>query len=176
MVAEFGELGAQLVDLESGEPTQWHVEDGVGLDPRRARSVSMRLLRAAAVSADSRMILMTSSMLSTAMIRPFEDVSPCLRLIETELGPTLDHFHLMIEVVAEHLGQVQRARNPVDQGHHVVTEAVLERGVLVELVEHHLGDGPLLELDDEAGAARSVGRLVAGIGDTTSSSWSRPAP
>ena len=52
----------------------------------------------------------------------------------------------------------------VDEGEHVGAERRLQLGVLVEVVEHDLGDGVALEHDDEAlaGAAR---RLVADVGD-----------
>jgi hypothetical protein len=58
----------------------------------------------------------------------------------------------------------QRARHPVDQGQHVRAEVRLQLGVLVEVVQHDLGDGVALEHDDQAltGAARG---LVADVGD-----------
>ena len=63
----------------------------------------------------------------------------------------------------EHLGQRERARHAADQGDVDDAEGGLHLGVLVELVEHDLGDGLALELDDEAHAV-AVG-LVAQVAD-----------
>ena len=58
----------------------------------------------------------------------------------------------------------QRAGHAVDDREHVRAEVLLQLGVLVEVVEHDLGDGIPLQHDDEAlaGAARG---LVADVGD-----------
>ncbi len=65
---------------------------------------------------------------------------------ETETGATLDYLHLMVEVVTDHLRQVERPGNPIDQRNHVHAEALLERRVLVELIEDHLGNGLLASI------------------------------
>ena len=58
----------------------------------------------------------------------------------------------------------QRARHAVDDREHVRAEVLLQLGVLVEVVQHDLGDGVALEHDHQAlaGAARG---LVADVGD-----------
>ena len=63
-----------------------------------------------------------------------------------------DDLALVIDVVADRLAQRQRTRDVVHQRHHVDPECRLHRSVLVELIEHHLGDGVTLELDDDAHA------------------------
>ncbi len=50
----------------------------------------------------------------------FEDVGSGLGLVETELGAPLDDLHLMVEVVPDHLGEIECPGDPVDQRHHVV--------------------------------------------------------
>ena len=91
-------------------------------------------------------------------------MGPCFGLGEAELGATLDHDHLVIDVVPDHLGDVEGVRHPVDQGNHVDAEGLLELGELEELIEHHLGNGVALEFDHQASAVAV--RLVAQIGDT----------
>jgi hypothetical protein len=56
-----------------------------------------------------------------------------------------------------------QARLAVDQRHHVHAEGVLQLGLLVQVVEHHLGHFAALELDHQAHAGL-VG-LVADVGD-----------
>ena len=92
-----------------------------------------------------------------------EDVGAGLLLGELVLRPPDDHLALVADVVLDHLPQVQGAGNVVDERHHVDAEGRLHRGVLVELVEHHLRDRVALELDHEAHSAL-VG-LVDQIGD-----------
>ena len=59
--------------------------------------------------------------------------------------------------------QRERARDAVDQRDHVHAERGLHRRVLVELVEHDLGDRVALQLDHQADAG--LVRLVAQVGD-----------
>ena len=70
-------------------------------------------------------------------------------LSQPELGPAGDDFDLVVDVVREGLGQVQRPGDRVDQGQHVDAEAGLQRRLLEEVVEHHVGVGVTLELDDQ---------------------------
>src|SRR5690606_41655822 len=50
------------------------------------------------------------------------------------------------------------AGHPVDQRQHVGAEGLLELGVLVEVVQHHLGDGVALEHDHQPHTGPSRGR------------------
>ncbi len=92
-----------------------------------------------------------------------EDVRAGLLLGELVLGAAHDHFALVGHVVVDHRAQVQRARDVVDERDHVHAERALHRRVLVELVQHDLGDRVALELDHQAHPAL-VG-LVAQVGD-----------
>jgi hypothetical protein len=67
--SELLELVDELLTLESGEATQTHLEDGLGLDVVQAKASSSALL-GVLVSCEERMMCTTSSMLSTAMSRP----------------------------------------------------------------------------------------------------------
>jgi hypothetical protein len=93
-----------------------------------------------------------------------QDVDALLGLAQPVCRAPLDDLDLVLDPVPDERVDRQRARHPVDQGEHVRAEVRLQLGVLVEVVEHDLGDGVALEHDDEAltGAARG---LVADVGD-----------
>ena len=93
-----------------------------------------------------------------------QDVGPLLGLAQPVAGPPDDDLDLVADVVAHHLVQPQGARHPVDDGQHVHAEAVLQLGVLVEVVEHDLGDRVALERDHDA-HADAVAGLVVDLGD-----------
>ena len=92
-----------------------------------------------------------------------EDVHALERLVEVELRATGDHIDLVIDVVAQHLGKGEGAGHAVDEREVDDTEVGLQLGALVEVVEHDLGHGTTLEIDDDAHAL-TVG-LVAHVGD-----------
>ena len=93
----------------------------------------------------------------------FEDVGAALLLGQLELGPPDDDLALVADVGLDRLAQRQRPGHAVDERDHVDAERRLHRRVLVELVEHDLGDGVALELDDQAHPAL-VG-VVLDVGD-----------
>ena len=59
--------------------------------------------------------------------------------------------------------QCEGARLTIDQRHHVDAENALELGLLVELVQHHLGHGVASQLDHHADSVAAA--LVAQVGD-----------
>ncbi len=75
----------------------------------------------------------------------------------------IDDLAAVLEEDLERVPQVQQLRPPVDDREHVDAERLLQRRVLVELVQQHLGDGVALEIDDDAHAL-AIG-LVAEVGD-----------
>ncbi len=85
-------------------------------------------------------------------------------LAQPELGAPDDDLDLVGDPVPDHLVQPQRARHAVDQGEHVGAERVLQLGVLVQVVEHHLGDGVPLQHDDQA-LPGPAAALVPDVGD-----------
>ena len=93
-----------------------------------------------------------------------QDVGPLLGLAQPVAGAPDDDLDLVADVVADHLVQPQGARHPVDDGQHVHAEAVLQLGVLVEVVQHDLGHRVALERDDDA-HADAVAGLVVDLGD-----------
>ena len=78
-------------------------------------------------------------------------MGPVPRLAQAVLGPPGDDLDLVVDVGGDQLGQVERAGHAVDQGHRVHAEAGLQRGVLVEVVEHDVGGGVALQVDHQLG-------------------------
>lgn len=93
-----------------------------------------------------------------------QDVGPFIGLAQPIPGAPDDHVELMVDVVADQLVQAQRARHAVDDGQHVGAETGLQLGVLVEVVQHHLGDGIALELHHDS-QPDAVAGLVLDVGD-----------
>ena len=91
------------------------------------------------------------------------DVIALLGLAQVEARAARDDVDLVVDVVAHHLGEVQRARHAVDQRQHDDAEVLLQLRVLVELVEHHVRVRAALGLDHQAHAL-AVG-LVLEVGD-----------
>ena len=89
---------------------------------------------------------------------PLDDVGPLLRLAQPVLRPAGYDLYLVVDVVREGLGQVEGARHRVHQGEHVDAEAGLQRGLLVEVVEHDVGVCVALQLNDQPGLL--IGRGV----------------
>ena len=110
----------------------------------------IRFDRASSTSGDSRIVLMTASRLSSAILRPFEDVRPGARLAEVELGPAADDLAAMLDVVDEDAAERQRLRLAVDEREHVHVERELHRRVLEQVVQHLVRVRVALDLDVDA--------------------------
>ena len=93
-----------------------------------------------------------------------QNVGAFVGLAQPVGGAPDDDVELVLDVVADHLVEAQRARHPVDDRQHVGAEAGLQLGVLVEVVQHHLGHRVALDLDDDA-HADPVAALVLDVGD-----------
>ena len=155
-------LVLDLVGLERGQPPQRHLQDGLGLHQRELELLDQAVagglgVAGAADQCDHRVEIVQRDQ------QALEDVGAALLLGQLELGPADDDLALVAHVGVERLAQRQRARHAVDQRDHVDAEGRLHRRVLVELVEHDLGDGVALELDDQAHPAL-VG-VVLDVGD-----------
>ena len=127
-----------LVALEAGEPLEAQVEDRLRLRSRELERVHERVARRVDVGrladdADDLVEVVERDQ------EALEDVRPRLGLVELELGAPDDDLVLEGDVGLEHLEQRERARHAADQGDVDDAEGGLQLGVLVELVEHHLG-------------------------------------
>ena len=79
-------------------------------------------------------------------------MQPLQRPVEVEAGAAGDHVLLVLQIVVEHVPEVQHPGLPVHQSEEDGAEGVLQGGVLVEVVQNHLGVHVPLQLDDDAGA------------------------
>jgi hypothetical protein len=93
-----------------------------------------------------------------------QDVDLGLGLAQPVCRAPHDDVDLVLDPVPDEGIQRQGARHLVDEREHVGAEGRLQLGVLVEVVEHDLGDGVTLEHDDQA-LAGAPGGLVADVGD-----------
>ena len=87
-----------------------------------------------------------------------------LRFSEKEPGAADNHFVAVIDECREDFLEVKGFRAAVNESHVVDAERGLHLSHLIELVEHHIGVGVALELDDNAHSL--VVALVVDIGDT----------
>ncbi len=152
------EFGAR----ELGESPQRHVQDVVGLDLAERERGHQLLARGIGVGRcpddlDDLVEVIEGDQQAQ------DDVVAFLGLAQVVPRSARDDVDLVIDVVADHLGEVEGARDAVDQRQHDDAEGLLELRVLVELVEHHVRVGAALGLDDQPHAL-AVG-LVLEVGD-----------
>ena len=163
---ELGDGGAQLLHLrfqlgaaEPGQAAQRHVEDvrrlhlGEGEGLGHQRGARLGPVGRPPDGGDDGVEHVDGAQ------EALDDVGPVARLLQAVLRATLNDLDLVVDVVRERLRQVQRARHAVDQGQHVDAEAGLQRRLLVQVVEHDVGVGVALQLNDQPRLL--VGRGVA---------------
>ena len=85
------------------------------------------------------------------------------RLGQTELRAPCDDGFAVVDEGAQHVVKRHQLRPSAVERDHVDGEARLQRGVAPELVQHDVGHGLALQLNDDAHAV-AIG-LVAQIGD-----------
>ena len=152
---ELGRLVDDLLTFERREAAQLHREDRVGLD---VVDVQERLQAVARVvdgrrAADQRDDLVERvERLEVAA----QDVHALFGLAQAVLRAPDDDLDLVVDPVRDEAVERQRARHAVDDREHVRAEVLLQLGVLVQVVQHDLGDGIPLQHDHEAlaGAVR----------------------
>ena len=69
----------------------------------------------------------------------FQNMGAGQALVQVVLGAAGHHVLLVLDVPVQHLPQAQDLGLAVHQGQHDDAEGVLQLGVLVQEVEHHLG-------------------------------------
>ncbi len=156
-------LVGELLPLQGGEPAQLHVEDGAGLLLVDVEQLLQALLRrrrrlTAADQRDHRVDLIDR------LQQRADDVRALLGLAQQVPGAPDDHVDLVRHPVPDELVQPERAGHAVDERQHVRAERLLELGVLVQVVQHDLGDRVPLE-DDHQPLAGPAAALVPDVGD-----------
>ena len=162
-----GQLVEHALALERGERAQAHLEDRVGLALAEREALHQRAARGGRVvgGADQRDHLVE---VVEHEGQALEDVRARLGLAQVVDGAPDHHLAAEVEEVAQHLLQRERLRAAVDERQHVDAEGGLQRRLLVELVERHVGRGVALELDHHADALAVA--LVAQVGDPVDAS------
>mmetsp|Transcript_70446 Transcript_70446/g.165983 ORF Transcript_70446/g.165983 Transcript_70446/m.165983 type:complete len:904 (-) Transcript_70446:3267-5978(-) len=93
----------------------------------------------------------------------FEHVAALAGLAQLENGAAGHHLAAVLQEHHDHVAQIAELGLAVDERDHVHAKAVLQLGLLVEVVQHHLGDFAALELDHHPHAG--FVRLVLDVAD-----------
>ena len=72
--------------------------------------------------------------------------------IQIVLGAAADNLLLMLQIIIEHLLEVEHSGLAVNQRQHYGAECFLELGVFIEIVEHYRRIDVLFQLHDYAHA------------------------
>ena len=145
------QLFLDLVALQAGQAAQLHLEDGRGLLGRKAKTLDQAAaglgvgLRGTD-NADNLVDMVEGHQVA------LEDMRTRLGLLEVKTSAAGDDVDLVVDIVLQHLAQAQAFGHAVDERQVVGAKGRLQRGVLVQVVEHDLWDNTLLELDDQADA------------------------
>ena len=83
----------------------------------------------------------------------FEDMGPCLGLGQVEAGAAQNHVVPVLDVVLQHLLEIEDLRAAVDDCQHHHPEGRLQHAVREKLVENDFGLGRPFQLDDDTHAA-----------------------
>src|SRR5699024_1532909 len=169
-VVVFGDEGLDLLGLlldlqtlQGREPAQLEIEDRIRLDLvdlEQLHQTGPSLVRGRGPADQGDDLVEGIEGLEVAA----QDVGALLGLAQSVLGAPDDDLDLVLDPQAQEGVDAQRARDAVDEREHVRGEVLLQRGVLVEVVEHDLGHRIAFEHDDQSltGPARG---LVAQIRD-----------
>ena len=82
----------------------------------------------------------------------FQHMAAFAGLAQVKDGAAGDNFAAVLQEDLDQILQVAQLGLAIDQGHHVHAEGVLQLGLFVQVVQHHLGHFAALELDHQAHA------------------------
>ena len=152
----------QLVDLKPGQAAKGQLEDCLRLDHAQRELLDQPGAGGFNVTRAPDQLDHFLDALQRYQ-QTLDDVGALFLLAQLELRAADDHLALVIDVVAQDLDQRKGPRHVVNQRDRIHTEGGLERGVLVQLVQHNLGDRVALQLDHQSHAV-AIG-LVAQVAD-----------
>ena len=144
-----GQLLLDLEDLQPSQAAQLQLDDGVGLGVVEAEPLhdgGLGLRHAALAGPDGGDQLVHNV---GGLFQAFQDVGPLLGLFQVVAGAPADHLVLELHVLGDHLLEGQHLGHLVVDGQHIDAHGVLQLGVAVQLVEHHLGVGVPAQADDD---------------------------
>src|SRR2546422_318473 len=156
-----GVLRDDLVALETGQALEAHVEDGLRLELREREGRHQALARGGGVDGGAddadRLVQVLDRDLEAS-----QDVEPLLGLAQIVDRAADDDLAAVLQEHLQRVLQAEQLRPPLDDRQHVHAERFLQRRVLVELVQQHLGDRVALELDHDAHAV-AVGLVAQAV-------------
>ena len=186
---EFLILVVELVTLEPGQLVETQFKDGVGL--RLAEAVLSLVVETGLMAQEDAELLdfllaeaqrQQAGTGLVAVLRIADDLDEVIKvrqgdevalellgarlgLAEEEAGAAQDDLAAVLDEAGDRFLEREELRSSPVDGQHRDGEGGLERGVLVEVVDHHLGDGVALEFDDHAGVL--IGLVADGtdVGD-----------
>ena len=159
LLFELLQLGLELVTLQTGEAAQAHFQNGLRLRVGKAKALGKASRRlfvglAAANNLDNFVDVIQGDK------QAFKNMGALFSLAQFVLGTTRDDVFLMENVVMQHFLQGKRTGHAIDQGQHDNAPTDLQLGMLIELIEHDLGNRVLFELDDNVDRRIAVGTVV----------------
>ena len=136
----------QFLAFQTGEGTQPHIHDGLGLHVCQTEPLHQPFfgfLRVGARTDDADHLVNVVQGDQQAC----QDVGPFFRLVQVVFRPSGDHFLLVLQIKLQHFQKGEDLRFVIDQGQHDHAKAVLQLGVFVQLVQDNIGIGVFSELD-----------------------------
>ena len=155
-------LGQQLIQFQIGQAGQTHIQNGLRLLVGKLKAGNQLGLGGGhilAVADDVHNLVDAVHSLEQA----FQNVCARQALVQVVLGAAGDNVLLVLDIPVQHIAQGKDLGLTMHQRQHDHAEGILQLGVLVQVVEHHLGLHIALKIDDHAHAVAV--RFVADIAD-----------
>ena len=159
---QLGELGEDLLPLETGQALQLHVEDRLRLDQRQAELRDQSVARLGGIAGPSDQRNHRVEVIERNL-QAFENVPARFRLAQLELGSPANDLSAELDEALDQLQQRQHLRPPADDREHDDAERRLQLRVLVQVVQHDVAELAALQIDDDPHAV-AIG-FVANVRD-----------
>ena len=166
-VLDLGPQGGQLLldleDFQTSQTAQLQLHDGIGLgivETELFHNSRLGLGHAALAGADGGDQLIHDI---GGFLEALQNMGPLLGLSQVVLGAAADDLVLELHILLDHLLEGQHPGDFMVNGDHDDAHGVLKLGVLIQLVQHHLGVGLFADVNDDPHPL-AVG-LVVQVGD-----------
>ncbi len=158
--AQLAQLLVDLEDFQACETSQLQFYDSIGLRVVEAETLHngrLCLCKAALAGADGGDDLIHNI---HSLAQTFQDVLAVLGFFQLIRRAAADDLELEVQIALHHGLQAHDLGHAVIQRQHDYTHGVLQLGVAVELVQHYLRVGILLDLDQDLHAGAAGGQVV----------------
>ena len=152
----------QLLSFQTGQCTQTHIYNGLCLYVIQTEALHQPFLchlggTGASDDLDDLVDIIQRNE------QAFQNVCPLLGFVQVVFRPSGDHILLMLQIIFQKLFQAQHLGLIVHQRQHDDTEGLLQLGMLVQLVQQHVGIHIFAQLN--ADAHTGTVRLIPQVGD-----------